>query len=216
MTRSGWIALALATTAAILWLVTSLSTRGDRPAASDSTGVDEPELAPPAEPEPRADQPAQAAPPTAPAPAAEPEEQPDEPADPPSQEPPTSPLPPPEKSGPVDELKARFASEPRDSAAGTFEKKIEAAFRHDDVPAGLVKSVLCRRTVCRVETSWTPDRAIGFMTGFTRLLMTPPGADVPRPFDSNLGISPEGEPDASGVRAVDVYLVRVPPPEPER
>jgi hypothetical protein len=37
---------------------------------------------------------------------------------------------------------------------------------------------------------------------------------VVRVFDSNIGFSPEGEPDASGVRPVDVYLARMPPPEP--
>jgi hypothetical protein len=45
--------------------------------------------------------------------------------------------------------------------------------------------------------------------------MIPPGSEEKRPFDSNLGISPEGEPDANGVRAVVVYLARVadaPPP----
>jgi hypothetical protein len=83
------------------------------------------------------------------------------------------------------------------------------------VPAGLLKSVLCRRTVCRVETRWAPDRGIGFMSAFTRLLMQAPGADVVRVFDTNLGISPEGEPDAAGVRPVEVYIARLPAAEPE-
>jgi hypothetical protein len=220
MTRNGWIAVALATTAALLWLVTSLGT-GDRTSASDPAGAEpaggvEPALPEP-DPQPAPAEPA--APPTAPtAPAPTEPAAPAAPAAParPAEPPPEAQLPPPEKTGPVDELKARFASEPRDSSAGALEKHVEAAFRNDDVPAGLLKSVLCRRTVCRVETRWAPERAIGFMSAFTRLLMQAPGADVVRVFDSNLGISPESEPDANGVRSVDVYIARMPPtPTPE-
>lgn len=219
MTRNGWIAVALATTAALLWLVTSMKTGGDRPRTSDPTDDAEPAAAAPVAEAPEAEQqPAPAEPPdpalpSTPAPAAAPGEQPEPAAEEQPTPPPTTPLPPPEKTGPVDELKARFTSEPRDSSAGTFEKRIEAAFKSKDVPAALFKSVLCRQTVCRVETRWTPDRAIGFMSGFTRLLMIPPGSQQPRLFDSNLAISPEGDPDASGERPVDVYIARLPPPE---
>jgi hypothetical protein len=124
--------------------------------------------------------------------------------------PPVADLPAPEKTGPVDELKALFASEPRDSAAGSFEKQIEAAFRGNEVPPGLLKSVLCHSTVCRVETRWSPERGIGFMAAFTRLMMAPDGRPAGQ-FDSGLAVSPEGEPDAHGTRAVDVYLKRIVP-----
>ena len=84
------------------------------------------------------------------------------------------------------------------------------------MPSGLLKSVLCRQTVCRIETRWTPARGIGFMSAFTRLLMTPPGTEPPKLFDPNLGVSPEGEAGADGTRAVDVYLARLPPTDPAR
>lgn len=68
-------------------------------------------------------------------------------------------MPPPERSGPVAELTHAFAKEPR----------IESEFRKSDVAPGLLKSVLCRESVCRVEVRWTPDRAVAFMSAFTRL-----------------------------------------------
>jgi hypothetical protein len=95
-----------------------------------------------------------------------------------------------------------------------LEKEIEAAFTSSDVPTELLHAVQCRKTVCRVETRWAPERAIGFMAAFTRLLMIPPGSAASRTFDSNLGIAPEGTPDANGVRAVDVYVARLPDSEP--
>lgn len=212
MTRTGWIALALVVTAGVLWIVTSWSTRNEPQAApSETVTVDVPAAAEPIAARAPEEEPAPAAPldPAPPTPAAEPHE----PTAAPSQ-PDVSPLPPPERTGPVDELKARFEKEPRDSSAGALEKHIEAAFRTSDVPAGLLKSVLCRRTVCRVQTRWTPERAIGFMAGFTRLLMIPPDDPRPRLLDSNLAISPEGEADEGGERLVDVYIARLPDAEP--
>jgi hypothetical protein len=119
---------------------------------------------------------------------------------------------PPERSGPVDELKQSFASEPRASAAVSVESAISAAFQRPEVPQGLLKSVLCRSTVCRVETRWSPDRAAGFMVALMQLVTQPPN-DQPA-FDHNLGISPEAEPNADGNHAIDVYLKQLPSAKP--
>ncbi|HEX4351847.1 MAG TPA: hypothetical protein VHZ95_03015 [Polyangiales bacterium] len=113
----------------------------------------------------------------------------------------------PGRSGPVDEWKQLFGSEPRASAAVGAESAIEAAFRRPEVPAGLMKSVMCRSTVCKIETRWSPDRAAGFMVALMQLV-APPQAKAT--FDHELGISPEGEADADGSRAIDVYLKQLP------
>ncbi len=204
--RNVLIVLALAATAAALWFVTSLSVSSGRPPASQPSADAEPPTG--AQPEEAPVQPKPAEPATQPTAttAAAPRPAP----------PPPAKLPPPEKTGPADELKARYASDRRDASAGELEKEISAAFVSADVPASLLHSVSCRATVCRVETRWAPDRGIGFMSAFTRLLMIAPDDPTPRLFDTNLGISPEGAPDAVGVRAVDVYLARLPQTEPAR
>lgn len=216
MTRNGWIVLAMVTTAGLLWFVATLKLGGDAHATQASRDEGESfddaplEQRPPTQPEPTPTKPAPA---NAPVPAADPAAP--SPAPRPEPPPPTSQLPPPERTGPVDELAARFASESRDASASASEKAIEAAFISTDVPSSLLHSVQCRRSVCRVETRWAPDRAIGFMSAFTRLLLVPPGSTAPRVFDSNLGIAPDGNVDASGARNVTVYVARLPPPEPE-
>jgi len=212
MTRTSWLVVAVALTAALLWVVTVWKTRDDGDHRADELEV---ELAPGAAPQPEA--PAAPAPsPTVAAPVepaapsdvtrTEPTPAPGDPSQPPDE----TQLPPPEKSGPVDELKQQFASEPRDSGATVFEKQIETAFKSSDVPPQLLGSVLCHRTVCRVQTRWTPARAMGFMAAFTRLMMGPDG----RPsgtFDGGIAVSPEGEADQHGELAVDVYLKRLTP-----
>ncbi|MEY4580430.1 MAG: hypothetical protein RL701_5133 [Pseudomonadota bacterium] len=116
----------------------------------------------------------------------------------------TAPIPAPSRSGPVAELKALFATEPRPSAAARVETIIEAQFRRNEVPSGLLKSALCRSTVCRVETRWSPQRAEGFMSAFMHLMTDPPTESTV--FDPQFAISPEGEPGADGSQAIDVYV----------
>ena len=112
------------------------------------------------------------------------------------------PIPPPQTSGPVTELKAAFENEPRDSAARTPESRIESEFKRTEMPAGLLKSVMCRKTVCRVETVWSPARAEGFMGAFMRLISD---------FKPTLALDTHGAPDAQGDLRIDVYLERLDP-----
>ena len=206
--RNVWIAIVAGAAAAGLWLLVTVDPYGDRPPAPAGASpmpagaaADEP-----AEPEPA---PVAAAPvaavPKAPEPAA--------PAQQEAPKPTLAKLPPPEKTGPVDALKARFDAEPRESAARTIEKQIEAAFDSTDVPVGLLENVICHSTVCRVRARWRPDRAIGFMSAFTRLLMVLPGGSVPRTFDSNLGILPIGTGEGDE-HPLEVYIARLPPEAP--
>ena len=120
---------------------------------------------------------------------------------------------PPDRLGPVDALKAEFDTEPRASTASELEALIEGPLRRPEAPAGLFKSVLCRTSVCKIETRWTPDRAQGFLATLMQLVtMQSGGSQV---FEHNLGISPEGEPAADGTRAIDVYLKRIAPATPQ-
>jgi hypothetical protein len=130
--------------------------------------------------------------PAAPASPSQPPAAPQQPEDP-------APLPPPEPSGPIAELKKAFEKEPRDSAARLPEARIESEFIRSDITPGLLKSVLCRKSVCKVEVLWTPERAIAFMSAFTRL-----SAD----FEPDIALDPHGPADARQELQVDVYLPR--------
>ena len=109
------------------------------------------------------------------------------------------PLPPPKRSGPVAELKQAFEDEPRDSAAHDPESRIESEFRRSDIAPGTLKSTLCRKSVCKVEVLWTPDRALSFMAAFTRLSVD---------FDSGIAIDPHDIAGSPQQLQVDVYLPR--------
>ncbi|HTU62250.1 MAG TPA: hypothetical protein VMF89_27515, partial [Polyangiales bacterium] len=114
----------------------------------------------------------------------------------------------PVRTGPVEALEAAFASEPRDSNATEPESLIQTAFRRPEVPNGLLKSVLCRRSVCKVETRWTPAGAAGFMGALMNLVASPDGTPS-RKFDHEIAISPAAKPDTNGELAIDVYLKRI-------
>jgi hypothetical protein len=109
------------------------------------------------------------------------------------------PIPAPEASGPIAELKQAFEKEPRDSAAQLPESRIESEFRKSDIAPGLLKSVLCRKSVCRVETLWTPERAVSFMSAFMRLSTD---------FEPNIALDPHGSADPPQALQIDVYLPR--------
>jgi hypothetical protein len=108
-------------------------------------------------------------------------------------------MPPPKASGPIAELKQAFEKEPRDSAAQVVESHIESEFRKSDIAPGLLKSVLCRQSVCKVEVMWATERAVGFISAFTRL-----SAD----FEPNIAMDPHGPADARQQLQIDVYLPR--------
>lgn len=216
MSRKTLIALAVALGAALLWFVGTRGTRDDR-----RTSAAEPD-AHDAQPELTHDsQPQYAAPsrdPEAPSAQAAQDPQQGQPTEPAAAEtPPPDPHavpepPPPARIGPVEELERLFRTEPRSSAAAEMEKHITAALRADDIPPELMKSVLCRRTVCRVETRWTAARAEPFLKAFMRLMAGPDG-EQSEIFDPNVAIAPEEEADANGVIAVDVYLRLLEPAE---
>jgi hypothetical protein len=130
---------------------------------------------------------------TAPASPSEAPAAPQQPEDPP-------PVPAPQASGPIAELKQAFEKEPRDSAAQLPESRIQNEFKKSDIAPGMLKSVLCRKSVCKVEVLWTPERAGSFMAAFTRLSAE---------FEPDLALDPHGTPVAQQELQVDVYLPRL-------
>ena len=207
MNRTAIAVLAFVLVAGVLWaLVISQSgdEHADEVAAAPTSEPVTPAPLPAAPPSPTA--PAAQAPAAPAAPAAQPPataakapaaapEAPSEDDTPPSE----NRVPVPTNMGNVAELSARFEKEPRDSAASAEESKIQAAFRKDGMPAGLLASALCRQTVCRAEFRWTEARAEGYMGGMMGL------SDE---FDmTNLGVD-DGTPDAEGNRTILVYFER--------
>lgn len=64
---------------------------------------------------------------------------------------------PPDTRGFLDALRGRFDGEPRDSAASEVEGRIRRMFRAEGMPSGLLRNVLCRELVCKLELHWTPE-----------------------------------------------------------
>ena len=200
----GWTIIAIIVVAATLAMYAALSPPATRQEASDdvtpttddppaaaATEIAEPSPAPAAATDPE---------PTAPAAEAPAQNPPEEAA--PAAEQPKAPEPfvpdPPKRSGPVDELKQKFQSEPRESSAGVLEQRIESEFKKPHVPNGLFKSALCRTTVCRVQVRWSPERNIGYSLAFMSMM------DV---FELKVGIDPD-QADKNGEVPIEVYLDR--------
>jgi hypothetical protein len=202
MTRGGFLFGALVVLGALLWLVVVWPMpRGAEPpaAAWGSAGADAPAPAlpdPPRSPPPAAVSVKADAPAPAEAPAAEPKK-----ATVPAQ--PPTPLLFSEPHGPVDEYKQRYASEPRDSAAHEAEGTVSAAFKPTDTTSQLLRSVLCRETICRMELNFS-DAEIGpYVAAMTRLTLD---------FDREFAINPMPNPSGVQPRPVEVYLKRNPAP----
>ena len=108
--------------------------------------------------------------------------------------------------GPVEELKQRYESEPRDSAAAEVDPLLRAAFEDPHLSPPLLRSVLCRATVCKLELNWSPDRMSSYLRGMGL---------AAQHFDPHPGIEPR-EPPGAGMRIVDAYLERKPAAGPPR
>jgi hypothetical protein len=188
--------------AAVLWAAVISQSGDDEPAMEVAAE-------PPAEPTAAAPKPTTPGPgpapaqdPVAKAPAqaqpTSPAKSPDKPAEgetPPSE----NRVPVPENVGNLAELKGRFEKEPRDSAAPEDEAKIQAAFRAEGMPQGLLASALCRQTVCRAVFRWTPERAEGYMGGMMGL--------SDKFAMENMAVD-EGTPDAQEGRTIEVFFER--------
>jgi hypothetical protein len=191
------LALGLPVVVLLLWLLAIPQPRQVAP-----PGAPADEAPPPNEPSAAvsAAAPQPAAPPSAAAPLAAAPPAP-KPSAPPPTETPASAFPPPRTEGLVDEYKASYAREPRDSAAQLAETAVQTAFRGADVPPGLLKSVLCHQTICKIEVHWSAQREPGYMGAMMRVV----GA-----VGQKLAVESLGAPDANGNAELNVYVVRGP------
>lgn len=101
--------------------------------------------------------------------------------------------------GPVDERKARFASEPRDSAASDAETRLREAFKITDSSEPLLRSVLCRTRVCKLELQLRADQLGAYVAAMTR---------ITQHFDKQLAVTRTAE--QPGRVSLEVYAERLP------
>lgn len=129
----------------------------DNPSSGDETLAAAEDLPPPAAaPSAPASEPIGPVKPPAPAPA----EPPQPPAAAPSaqQQPAADQAPiPPDTRGFVDALQGRFDAETRDATANQAEIAIRKLYRAPRMPDGLLRSVVCRQSVCRIDLHWSPE-----------------------------------------------------------
>jgi type IV secretory pathway VirB10-like protein len=171
---SRWVLVALAGAAGLLlWMLMSWPVEPEAPAIEDSTSTALEAAAPLT-----AAAPARAPEPPPPPAAAAPEPDLD-----PDPEPEPAPAPQPQLSaeqkadqiftrenGPVAEYKAQFANEPRDSAASEAETLVRGAFQNKDGPRPVFRSVLCRESICKIETRVAQESLGAYVAAMTRIV----------------------------------------------
>ncbi|MET0384549.1 MAG: hypothetical protein ABW321_01255, partial [Polyangiales bacterium] len=187
---------------ALLWMAVIWPVDKDAPPPSEPSAAGE-EAEAPSEPEP---EPAPA--PPQPSAAKPPEQEPDPvvaapqpPAAPAAQAPanqvrPMAPATEPfaEPHGPIEDYRAQFAAEPRDSAASDVEKTVRDAFQ-PELDTSLFRNVLCRQSLCRVEMRWSPGAIGAYVAAMGR--MSPH-------FDRTFAAAPLGAADADQNRMVEL------------
>jgi hypothetical protein len=104
--------------------------------------------------------------------------------------------------GPVEEFRSQYAVETRSSDAAQIEANLRNAF-YDPRDPDLIKSISCRKSICKLEMHWSMARMRTYVRGLTR---------VGNGFERRYGLSPITEPDANGIRTVEVYMKRQTPP----
>lgn len=103
----------------------------------------------------------------------------------------------PQRQGPVDELSKTFASESRGEGSAPEEARIKEAFVDPQISKALLHSVECRRTVCRLELRWSPERDPGYVLGLTKAVGS---------FSAPLAIEEPGPADPQGQRPLTIYF----------
>jgi len=103
----------------------------------------------------------------------------------------------PQRQGPVDELSKTFASESRGEGSAPDEARVKEAFVDPQIAKALLHSVECRRSVCRLELRWSPERDPGYVLGLTKAVGS---------FSAPLGVEEPGPADAQGQRPLVVYF----------
>lgn len=97
------------------------------------------------------------------------------------------------------ELDQRFETDPHDAEAPRVESTVQAAFARDDVAAELLKSVSCRKTLCKLSVRMSKER-IG---GYNRAMNTLRQAGFSEAPDASVLFDQKSDP---GELDVDMYL----------
>jgi hypothetical protein len=103
----------------------------------------------------------------------------------------------PQRQGPVAELSKTFASESRGEGSAPEEARVKEAFVDPQIAKALLHSAECRRSVCRLELRWSPERDPGYVLGLTKAVGN---------FSAPLGVEEPGPADAQGQRPLVVYF----------
>jgi hypothetical protein len=199
-----WIVLLCALAGALAWGV--LLYPGARDQMPEATPADDTALLGPGAETPEPESPraptqelaaAPAAAPTAPTPSA-PTAEPGAPLDrPPTDE--TLPT----RMGPVDQLRARYDEDSRDSAAGPAEQRIRDLFGTSQVPAELLRRVICTQRVCKLELRWSRERHNAYVIVMMSLVGD---------FSQELAADTPGADLGGGVHPIEVFVSREAPP----
>jgi hypothetical protein len=119
---------------------------------------------------------------------------------------PDAPEPPPER-GPIapdtrgffiDAIQAQYEQAARESDAAGLETKLRAFLREREVPASALKSVLCRKAICKLELYWRPEYDAPYRSALDGLANGNAKAVATR----------ASEVDKNGGVSVDLYWVR--------
>jgi hypothetical protein len=70
---------------------------------------------------------------------------------------------PPEAYGALAEYKKLWANESRTADSSATEHKFRDMLNVPNIPPELVRDISCRRSMCKLELSWTPERRLGFV-----------------------------------------------------
>jgi hypothetical protein len=106
---------------------------------------------------------------------------------------------PPKSSGAVDVLKRAYAQESSDASSREIEQQIRSLFGAEYLPIEMLRSITCRKTVCKISVYWTKDNPLSYM-----VLVMKVGYQQSDVF----AIESASEPDREGRLPVDVYVIR--------
>jgi len=109
----------------------------------------------------------------------------------------------PEKMGPFEELKARYASDARDAEAGATEERIRKLLKQPEIPEGMLREISCLKSVCKLDLRWTTNDSEAYMILMMSLVTT---------ISQKLAAAPAGADEGQPVHPLEVYVSRIDPP----
>lgn len=103
----------------------------------------------------------------------------------------------PEASGPLRQLAQQYASESRAAESSAREAQLHALLSTPNIPAELIDSLTCRRSICKLELRWTPRRRLGYVVVFESLK---------RLYDQRVAVEPAAAVAADGSHPLSLYV----------